>query len=133
MSMSEHDEDWVPQDTFGARLALIRQRKNWNVKEAADACGLNHQSWRNWEDGKGVQHLEEVAKKIAAAAGCSRRWLMAGGPLMEWNADSSPDLGIVPDPTDPIQMVLFEPDPLPGPRGLVDRLFGRRKTDINLA
>jgi hypothetical protein len=29
-------QEWVPVDTFGARLALIRQRMQWNVKEAAD-------------------------------------------------------------------------------------------------
>ena len=75
------EEEWVPVDTFGARLALIRQAKGWNVKEAADACGLNDQSWRNWEAGGGVQKMDRVARKIAEATGVNYVWLLAGGPI----------------------------------------------------
>lgn len=74
-------EEWIPTDSFGARLALIRQAKGWNVKEAAEACGLNDQSWRNWEAGGGVQKMDRVALKIAEATGCNYVWLLAGGPI----------------------------------------------------
>lgn len=76
-------DDWVPRDTFGARLALVRQTLGgWNVKRAADACGVDDQSWRNWEAGKGTpRDYEMVCRKIADATGCDYRWLMAGGPL----------------------------------------------------
>lgn len=75
------EEEWVPTDTFGARLALIRQAKGWNVKEAAEFCGLTHQSWRNWEAGGGVQRMDRVARKIAEATGVNYVWLLAGGPI----------------------------------------------------
>ena len=74
---------WVPLDTFGARLALLRQSLGgWNVKRAADACELDDQKWRNWEAGKTKpRDLEAVARQIADATGCSYVWLMTGGPL----------------------------------------------------
>jgi hypothetical protein len=41
---------WVPDDsTFAARLALVRQRMGWNVKKAADECGIAVENWRRWE------------------------------------------------------------------------------------
>ena len=75
------DEPWVPKDTFGARLALVRQRMGWNIKQAALACGQKPQNWSNWEDGGSCRRIEEVARDIADAARCDYVWLMAGGPL----------------------------------------------------
>ncbi len=75
------DPAWVPKDTFGARLALVRQRMGWNVREAATTCGQKPQSWSNWEDGAGCRHMEDVARAISDATGCDYVWLMAGGPL----------------------------------------------------
>lgn len=74
-------EAWVPTDTFGARLALIRQHFHWNVLEAATACGLVDQSWSNWEGGKIPRNMPEVCTKIAAATGADFTWLMVGGDL----------------------------------------------------
>jgi transcriptional regulator with XRE-family HTH domain len=76
---STEEAEWVPEDNFGARLALIRQHKSWNVKEAAQYCGISPASWRNWEEGVRPQGLDVVAQKIARAAGCNYRWLMMGG------------------------------------------------------
>lgn len=78
--MAAHQLDpWVPEDSFGARLALVRQAMHWNVKEAAEACGLNDQSWRNWEDGKRCRDLVEVASKIHAQTGVDVTWIVMGG------------------------------------------------------
>ncbi|WFF07218.1 helix-turn-helix transcriptional regulator [Micromonospora sp. WMMD1076] len=81
----KHDErGWVPDDgTFGARLALVRQRMGWgNVKEAAIACGLPVESWRSWErDGRTPQRIVETAALIAERTGCDYGWLLAGGRL----------------------------------------------------
>ena len=84
MALVETVEAWVPRDTFAARLALVRQRMGgWNVKRTADLCGIDDQSWRNWEAGKGrPRDYESVCAKIADATGCDLRWLMAGGPLI---------------------------------------------------
>lgn len=81
---------WVPTDTFAARLALVRQHLGgWNVKKAATLCGIDDQSWRNWEAGKGApRDYEVVCRRIADATGCDLRWLMAGGdlaiPMSRW-------------------------------------------------
>lgn len=72
-------EPWIPENTFGARLALIRQHWGWNVKEAALACGLDPQSWRNWEGEKGCRTFEDTTRKIARAAGCDLGWLRGVG------------------------------------------------------
>lgn len=75
---------WTPDDsTFGARLALIRQRMGWgNVREAALACGIPAESWRTWErDGITPRRIVEMAGLIADATGCDYGWLLAGPRL----------------------------------------------------
>ncbi len=74
---------WVPtDDDFGARLALIRWRMGWNVKEAALACGIPAASWRLWEIEKAQpRRLVEVATLIARRTGCDFGWLLAGSRL----------------------------------------------------
>lgn len=70
---------WEPDlNTFGARLALIRQRLRWNVKEAAVACGIAPQSWRQWEAGMSCRNQEQVARQVADVTGCNYLWLFAG-------------------------------------------------------
>ena len=78
---------WVASDdTFGARLALVRQRMGWgNVKEAAIACGLPVESWRNWErDGRLPRDLFSVCRAVSERTGADLGWLMGlmstGGP-----------------------------------------------------
>lgn len=72
---------WVPEDSFGARLALVRQRMGWNVLQAATACGQNDDSWRGWERGASPRKLHWVCRDIADATGCDFDWLMVGGSL----------------------------------------------------
>jgi hypothetical protein len=72
---------WTADDsTFGARLALIRQRMGWsNIAMAARACGLPTDSWRNWEvDGREPHRLVTIAMAIATASGCDYLWLVHG-------------------------------------------------------
>jgi len=70
---------WVPDDkSFGARLALVRQHMGWNAKEAALACGLPAQSWRNWEAGGRCRDQEAAARQISARVGCDYLWLFTG-------------------------------------------------------
>lgn len=72
--------EWVPtDDTFGARLALVRQRFGWNMKEAAAACGLPQNSWIEWESkGRTPRNLPAIAQQIHAATGVNDYWLMTG-------------------------------------------------------
>lgn len=72
---------WTPDDsTFGARLALIRQRMRWgNVAKAAKECGVPTDSWRNWEvDGREPHRLVTIAITIATRTGCDLDWLVYG-------------------------------------------------------
>lgn len=91
-------DGWVPEDTFGARLALIRQRNGWNTIEAARVCGLNDQSWRNWEAGTMPRNEQRTAAKIAKASGASYTWLLTGGPLeaQNWKKVSRSGLHVLP-------------------------------------
>lgn len=74
-------QPWIGTDsTFGARLALVRQRMGWgNVKTAAEACGLPVESWRNWErDGMEPRRLVTIAMSISTRTGCDLLWLVHG-------------------------------------------------------
>jgi hypothetical protein len=79
--VEERSAGWTADDsTFGARLALIRQRMGWgNVKEAALACGLPVESWRAWErNNVAPRRYIEICRAISERTGCSFRWLAVG-------------------------------------------------------
>jgi transcriptional regulator with XRE-family HTH domain len=90
---AEQQAGWVPDaaDAFGARLALLRQRMGWgNVKEAAAACGLPVESWRNWErDNREPRNYLEICRTISNATGVDFMWLLTGqapaegGPVVD--------------------------------------------------
>jgi transcriptional regulator with XRE-family HTH domain len=70
---------WTMDDSeFGSRLALVRQRMRWNIKEAAKECGLPAASWGTWENGVMPRRYTEVCEKIAQRTGADYLWLMAG-------------------------------------------------------
>lgn len=79
---------WIPNadDSFGARLALVRWKMSWNMKEAALACGLPQQSWRQWEViGSRPRNYAEVAAAISQATGVDDYWLMTGHSMTRPN------------------------------------------------
>lgn len=71
---------WVASDdTFGARLALIRQKMGWNIAKAARECGLDGESWRLWEQaGREPSRLITICMAIATRTGCDYMWLVHG-------------------------------------------------------
>lgn len=71
---------WVPTDaTFAARLAMVRHRMGWNLKDAALVCGIAPATWRLWElEGTQPRDLLAVCKPIAARAHCEYWWLVLG-------------------------------------------------------
>ena len=85
---------WTVDDsTFGARLALVRQKMDWNIKEAARECGLPGASWRTWErDGVQPRDKDEIAWRIAERTGCDYGWLL-GGPRLTTYAANRPATG----------------------------------------
>lgn len=79
--MSTRAPGWVPDlSTFGARLALVRQRMGWtNIKEAAVACAISPETWRRWEAGRfEPRQLVNACMKIAGVTGVDYRWLALG-------------------------------------------------------
>lgn len=80
--MTTSMDRWVPDlDNFGVRLVLVRHTMGWNAKEAALACGIKPQSWREWElSGRRPRNYEGVCKQIADRTECDLIWLMAGDP-----------------------------------------------------
>lgn len=92
---------WVPTvDTFGSRLALVRHRLGWNVKEAARECGVPAASWRSWEmDGGEPRNRVTIGKAIATRTGCDYLWLVHGpdrGELPRLDSNQKPT-GIYPE------------------------------------
>jgi hypothetical protein len=75
-----HDTNWVPRvGDFATRLVLIRHEMGWNAKEAALACGIKAQSWREWELlGRRPRDYEAVCRRIAARTGVDLVWLSLG-------------------------------------------------------
>lgn len=72
--------DWIPAaDDFATRLVLIRHEMGWNLKEAALACGIRAQSWREWElEHRKPRDYEAVCQQISKRSGCNLVWLMTG-------------------------------------------------------
>ena len=111
-AQTSHAPGWIPSlNSFGARLAVVRQEMGWgNVKEAADACGLPAESWRSWErDGRHPRELLRVAQRVSSTVGCDFYWLVAGS-YAPGNGERHPvgcrcDLGARrdsnPQPSDP--------------------------------
>ena len=64
---------------FGARLALVRHKMKWNVKEAALACGLPPATWRAWEStGALPRDYLGACRAIAQRANIDLDWLVYG-------------------------------------------------------
>jgi hypothetical protein len=74
------EETWVPSYTdFGARLAAVRWGMRWNIKEAALACQIPPQSWRQWELGEVLpRDISTVARRIAERTGVDFLWMLSG-------------------------------------------------------
>lgn len=89
---SEVSHAWIPEDTFGARLALIRQAKGLNVKRAAEMVpDVSVESWRQWEHGRSPHQMDRVARRIADAFGVDYVWLLTG-------SRTGPRLTLLPSP-----------------------------------
>ena len=72
----------IPLDTFANRLMLARKHRGFHtIQEAAAKCGLDRQSWSNWERGIRPRDLLDVAERISAGLDIDPDWLLYGGPL----------------------------------------------------
>lgn len=77
MTLTDH-EPWIPEDTFGSRLAQVRQALGMNVTTAAKACGLSAENWRQWEHGRSPRRMDTVARTVADTLRVDYVWLLTG-------------------------------------------------------
>jgi transcriptional regulator with XRE-family HTH domain len=82
MSANTVGHGWRPSDdTFGARLALIRQAKGWSMTQAAQECGVPMHSWRRWErNADRPRDYIELCTRIAARTDVDLAWLAGISP-----------------------------------------------------
>lgn len=87
------EQGWTVDDsTFGARLALVRQRMQWNIKEAARECGIPAASWGTWENGAMPRRYTEMCRLIADRTGADLTWLVMGPSRTTGRASATGDL-----------------------------------------
>jgi hypothetical protein len=112
---SNLEQGWTVDDgTFGARLALVRQRMQWNIKEAARECGVPAASWGTWEAGSLPRRYTEICAQIAERTGASYMWLLTG-PRVGRSA--------IRDPNEPSAFIGHKDDPKRPPH-VAPRPFG---------
>jgi len=79
MNTTTLEKKWIPDTAqFGARLALVRWKMRWNLKEASLECGLTQNSWQNWEEGAQPRNYMDAVDRIVKRTQVSRMWLMMG-------------------------------------------------------
>jgi len=79
MSTTKTEAGWIPDVShFGARLALVRWKMDWNRAEAERECGVSQNLWAGWESGVSPHDQIKVAEKIAARSGVNKMWLLLG-------------------------------------------------------
>ena len=81
----------IPTDaTFAARLALVRNDMQWNLKEAAIECGFQMNAWANWEAGRQPRSYQDVCEQISKRTGIDLVWLMMGAKPVSSDYKSQP-------------------------------------------
>ena len=94
MSDNNLAPNWIPDaSTLGARLALVRWRMGWNMKEAERECNLTQNSWSKWEDGVSPRNYIEVINRIVLRTGVNKVWLMDGTGSPESPEPETKDYG----------------------------------------
>jgi transcriptional regulator with XRE-family HTH domain len=79
-ALRETERGWIPSaNSFGARLALVRNHLGLNAKAAAERAGVDDSSWLAWETkGTKPRDLVEKARQISDTLGCDFIWLLTG-------------------------------------------------------
>ena len=85
-------ESWVPENTFGLRLRMVRIVLGLSVEEISERCGVAPATWSKWERGSQPRGLVRTVEAIVEQTGVNRDWLMFGGDLAvsstRWYFDS---------------------------------------------
>lgn len=93
--------NWIPADTFGSRLALVRHGLELSQLEAAEACGLSAPTWSTWERGASPRNMAAVVDAIHRGLHVDRDWLMWGQNWKYFNGLTPLPTNDSPEPTQP--------------------------------
>jgi transcriptional regulator with XRE-family HTH domain len=75
-------EPWVPEDTFGMRLRILRHELGLTVEDICEQCGVRPPTWGKWERGESEPRgVIRVINTLVEVTGVDREWLLWGGPL----------------------------------------------------
>lgn len=72
---------WIPPESFGARLLLLRHAQGLTVEAAARACDIPHPTWSTWEHGAKPRDILDVVQRIVCAFDVDRDWLLWGSTV----------------------------------------------------
>jgi transcriptional regulator with XRE-family HTH domain len=82
------DLSWIPeprQDTFGARLRMLRDGLELTLHEFAALTEIPHSSLSAWEnETKKPRNMDEIVERIHAATSVNKVWLMFGTSLYKF-------------------------------------------------
>lgn len=91
---SQPEVPWVPRNTFGMRLLMLRKHLGASAEHMATLIGVSQPTWSMWEgDASSPRNQAEVVTKIADATGVDRNWLMWG------NSPTNCDYGVTSQPS----------------------------------
>lgn len=65
-------KNWIPANTFAARLTHLRKELGLNGIAFAELCGFDSGTFNNWEHGRVPRDQAKVVEAISKATGVSR-------------------------------------------------------------
>lgn len=71
-------EAWIPVETFGDRLRMLRKHLDLTTDEIGVRCTIPGPTWSSWENGAKPRRMDERVEQISEALGVDRAWLMWG-------------------------------------------------------
>lgn len=94
------EQPWIPKDSFGLRLVMVRRQLGLTVEQAAKATGMAHPTWSTWERGALPRDMVKAVSQIAAALGVNQEWLMWGDT--KWRFSPQSEMSDFRVPLDPV-------------------------------
>lgn len=79
--IDRYPDHWIPDDTFGRRLLVLRKQLGLTGPQMAAVLGkgiCSYPTYNNWERGVRPTKYDEVCDKIAGRLRCDPEWLRWG-------------------------------------------------------
>ena len=69
---------WIPEETFGDRINLLRRRKKITTREMAEVLGCSQKAIVYWEHGSVPKNMRQIVLKLSNEYHVDPIWLMWG-------------------------------------------------------